>query len=104
MRQFIQRHQHRILGILSGFDRLRLRGTLRLLTNVGGLMSYLSLVGVLIKDFMAYAEGLTKRLRQTTEDNAQAAYGSFIRSNADCLASGTCGITVRKRRPIRTLL
>jgi hypothetical protein len=73
MRQFIQRHRDQILGFLSGFDRLRLRGTLRLLTSVGGMMSYLSLAGVLIKDFMGYAEELTKRLRQNTEENAQAA-------------------------------
>lgn len=72
MRQFIQRHRDQILGVLSGFDRLRLRGTLRLLTSVGGMMSYLSLAGVLIKDFMGYAEELTRRLRQTTEENAQA--------------------------------
>ena len=73
MRQFIQRHQDQMLGVLSGFDRMRFRGTLRLLTSVGGMMGYLSLVGVLIKDFMGYAEELTKRLRQTTEENAQAA-------------------------------
>ena len=73
MRQFIQRHRDQILGVLSGFDRLRLRGTLRLLTSVGGMMSYLSLAGMLIKDFMGYAEDLTRRLRQTTEENAQAA-------------------------------
>ena len=37
------------------------------------MMSYLSPAGVLIKDFMGYAEKVTKRLRQTTEENAQAA-------------------------------
>ncbi len=73
MRQFIQRHQDQMLGVLSGFDRMRFRGTLRLLTNVGGMMGFLSLVGVLLKDFMVYAEGVTKRLRQTTEERAQAA-------------------------------
>ena len=36
IRQFIQRHQDHILGVLSGFNRMRFRGTLRLLTNVGG--------------------------------------------------------------------
>jgi len=47
MRQFIQRHQDQMLGVLSGFDRMRFRGTLRLLTSVGGMMGYLSLVAVL---------------------------------------------------------
>jgi hypothetical protein len=73
MRQFIQRHQDQILGVLSGFDRMRFRGTLRWLTSVGGMMGFLSLVGVLIKDFMVYAEGVTKQLRQATEERARAA-------------------------------
>ncbi len=64
MRHFIQRNQDQILGVLSGFDRMRFRGTLRLLTSVGGMMAFLSLVGVLIKDFMVYAEGVTKQLRK----------------------------------------
>ena len=73
MRHFIQRHQGQILGVLSGFDRMRFRGTLRLLTSVGGMMAFLSEVGVQLKDFMAYAEGITQRLRKTTERLAEQA-------------------------------
>ena len=42
--------------MLSGWDRVRLRGMQRILANVGGMMSYLSHVGVWLKDF-----GATKR-------------------------------------------
>lgn len=73
VRQFIQRHGAEILGGLSGFDRMRFRGTLRLLTTVGGTMAFLSEVGVRLKDFMGYAEGITKRRRKTTEDLAERA-------------------------------
>jgi hypothetical protein len=73
MRQFIQQHQGDILGVLSGFDRMRFRGTLRLLTSVGGMMAFLSQVGIRLKDFMGYAEGVTQRLRKTTEALAQQA-------------------------------
>lgn len=73
MRQFIQRHGGKMPGVLSGFDRMRFRGTLRLLTSVGGMMAFLSVVGVRLKDFMAYAEEVTKRLRKTTERLAEQA-------------------------------
>jgi hypothetical protein len=73
MKGFIQRHGEKILGVLSGFDRMRFRGTLRLLTTVGGTMAWLSRAGVLIKDFMKFAETLTRQVRQATEENAAAA-------------------------------
>jgi hypothetical protein len=52
---------------------MRFRGTLRLLTSVGGTMAWLSRAGVLIKDFVKFAEGLTKQVRQATEESAAAA-------------------------------
>jgi len=73
MKGFIQRHGEKILGVLSGFDRMRFRGTLRLLTSVGGTMAWLSRAGVLIKDFVKFAENLTKQVRQATEEGAAAA-------------------------------
>ena len=41
MKSFLQRHHRQILGVLSGFNRLRFRGTLRTLANVPGVLSYL---------------------------------------------------------------
>lgn len=73
MRGFMQRHGEKILGVLSGFDRVRFRGTLRLLTSVGGTMAWLGRAGVLIKDFMKFAEEMTQQVREATEQNAIAA-------------------------------
>lgn len=72
MKNFIQRHKGKILGVLSGFDRLRFRGSLRLVSSVGGALTWLSSAGVLLKDFLPFAEGLTKRLRRSTEEFAEA--------------------------------
>jgi hypothetical protein len=41
MHEFIAKHQHQILGVLSGFDRLVLRGTLRSIAHVDGMKRYL---------------------------------------------------------------
>lgn len=63
MEKFLQRHGSDVTGVLSGFDRLRLRGSLRVLCNVGGMMSFLSAVGVLLKDFKQYSLGVTEQIR-----------------------------------------
>ena len=51
MGPFIQRHQDNVTGILSGFDRLVLRGTLRSLAYTAGMMNFLYEIGVLLKEF-----------------------------------------------------
>lgn len=63
MEEFLQRHASDVTGVLSGFDRLRLRGSLRVLCNAGGMMSFLSAVGVLLKDFKEYSLGVTEQIR-----------------------------------------
>ena len=73
MRQFVQRHQEQILGVLSGFDRMRFRGTLRLLQSEGGVATWLERVGVAVKDFLSFAEGLTKRFCRQADQLAEKA-------------------------------
>ena len=73
MKAFLQRFGAKILGVLSGFDRVRFRGSLRLLSNVGGTGAWLHSKGVLLKDFLGFAEGLTKQLRKRTEQIAEEA-------------------------------
>ena len=73
---FIARHGGAITGVLSGFDRLRFRGTLRTLQSVRGMMGYLSRVHVLLKDFKDYVTALSDRIRSRSQAIAQAAGGS----------------------------
>jgi len=73
MKSFLQRHGEKILGVLSGFDRLRFRGSLRMLCNVKGLGCWLYDAGILVKDFLPFAERATKQLRGTLERMAEAA-------------------------------
>jgi hypothetical protein len=73
MRQFVQRHADQILGVLSGFDRIRLRGSLRLFCTEGGVASWLQGAGVALTDFFKWAQGLTDRLRRRSEKIAREA-------------------------------
>ena len=59
-----------VVGTLSGFDRLRLRGTLSLLMSVGGMLAFLSRASVLLKEFGSYSEQVPMRLRKSLDQRA----------------------------------
>jgi hypothetical protein len=61
---FVQRHQANIIGVLHGWDRLRLQGTLRSLYHPSVMDYYLKQSGVLWKDFKTFVTDLTDRVRQ----------------------------------------
>jgi hypothetical protein len=67
MKGFIQRLGNNVLGVLSGFDRLRLRGTKRLLASVRGMASYLFQRQIFLNDFKAHALEITEQIRQATQ-------------------------------------
>jgi hypothetical protein len=72
MESFVSRHQHQIQGTISGLDRCRFLGSLRMLSFSQGLASVLSAAGVLLKDFGNYVEGLSQKIKQASETIAQA--------------------------------
>ena len=70
MEQFMQKYEGQVIGVLSGFDRLVLRGTLRALAVTCGMMDFLGRMGVLLKDFGAYVERTTGRLKEASREAA----------------------------------
>ena len=70
---FVAKHAADVSGVLHGFDRLRLRGTLPSLYNPSVLTRYLYLCHVLFKGFKAHAQALTDRILQAALDWAAAA-------------------------------
>lgn len=77
MERFLTRHHDRIVAILSGFDRLLFRGTLRSIAYVKGLDIFLSSHRVLYKDFGRFAEGVSDQLKAHAEAVAGAAKRPF---------------------------
>jgi len=73
MENFLQRHAGSVTGMLSGFDRVRLRGTIRLLANSNGLAAVLSYLGILLKDFKTYAMDLSEQLKSASLEVAMSA-------------------------------
>jgi hypothetical protein len=73
MEQFIRLHESATTGVLSGFDRVRFRGTLRWLACLSGMANFLWHARVLLKDFTEYAKQLTKQLAEASSRLAEAA-------------------------------
>jgi len=69
--QFLSKHAGAVIGVLSGFDRLVFRGTLRMLAHRAGMMAYLWAARVLLKDFAGHAEALTWQLKEASEELAR---------------------------------
>lgn len=73
MERFIQNHAKDVIGVLSGFDRLVLRGTLRGIIHPEGMKRYLWKVQVLLKDFKKHALAATERIQEAASRVALAA-------------------------------
>lgn len=63
MERFVTRYDNRLAGILTGFDRMLFRGTLRSISYPQGAEIWLSSRHVLLKEFAPYAQALTARVR-----------------------------------------
>jgi hypothetical protein len=69
MKRFIQRFSDKIIGVLSGFDRLILRGSLRQISyarNGKGLEGLLRHQQVLLKDFGRYVQTVSEQLKEAS--------------------------------------
>src|SRR5207253_2831415 len=61
-----------ISGVLSGWDRIRFRGTLRRIASLSGMGSFLSEQRILLKEFKDWALSLTGSVRGGVERLAEA--------------------------------
>ena len=78
MKRFLTKHENKIAGVLSGFDRLIFRGGIRGLLYEGGLAAYLNYKNILLKDFKVHAQSLTSELREKTEQYAASKERPYI--------------------------
>jgi len=72
MQEFIAKHQDKIAGTLSGFDRLVFRGHLRSIGHPRGMMTYLWFNQILLKDFGDHVADVTERLKEASLAEAKA--------------------------------
>ena len=80
---FVAQHQADVIGVLSGFDRLRFRGSLPPLYHPRTMDAYLQVKGLLFKDFKEFALDLTARIKAAAQRLAEVA-GRPFRYLASC--------------------
>jgi hypothetical protein len=93
MQQFIEKYRDEIMGVVSGFDRLVLRGSLRRL-NYGwwdaglkalvasGMEQYLWTNKVLFKDYASYVKRISERLKRESLRSFDQQQVRFLRNPA----------------------
>jgi len=72
MERFLKRHEGRITGIISGFDRILFRGSLRSISYGKGIQAWLACQGILMKDFASYAIRLSERIKEHAQEFAHS--------------------------------
>jgi hypothetical protein len=78
MERFLQRHASRILGSISGFDRVLFRGVLRSISYVQGLDYFMGNQRVGFKDFRGFVEKFSAGIKARAEQIAQRAGRPFL--------------------------
>ena len=71
MQRFLDRHADRIVGVLSGFDRVLFRGTLRMISHLRGMNMFLSHHSILHKEFGKFAERISSRVKARAKQYAE---------------------------------
>lgn len=68
MQQFTARFKQLIQGVVSGFDRLLFRGSLRQLNHPHGMEVYLYLNNILFKDYQQHVKAISARIKRASVD------------------------------------
>lgn len=71
MLDFMRQYNKNIIGAISGWDRIRFRGTIRWLSSTRGITTYLSKQKMLFKDFGRWAESITQNIRDKCAAQAE---------------------------------
>src|SRR6266851_3241507 len=71
MKEFIAKHKEEIAGVLSGFDRLVFRGTLRSISYPEGMMGYLGANQVRLTEFGRHLQGVSEQVKQACKAQAE---------------------------------
>lgn len=97
MERFLKRHHHRLIGVISGFDRMLFRGTLLSIIHSQGMAMYLSSQGVLLKDFGAFAQRVSRKIVHFAEQMARKSERPYIYLQSSAVSKEDCATRIAER-------
>ena len=101
MERFLTRHQARIDGTITGFDRILFRGTLRCLSHCQGMWVFLSSQRVLLKNFKNFALRLSTEISKHGESFAALIGRPYEYLNAASLSKEQLAREIMERDQIK---
>jgi hypothetical protein len=96
MERFLERHQDRVTGVLTGFDRVLFRGTLRSISYVEGLQRSLNCHSILYKDFGRFAQDVSQRIKDRALKVAEQAGRPYIYLGSSSLSKEATALDVAR--------
>src|ERR1700688_1904564 len=99
MKEFIAKHEKEITGVLSGFDRLVFRGTLRSISYPQGMMRYLWANQVRLTEFGEHVQRRSEQVKQACRAQAEALGRpvKYLVSAGECKEEVARGIAAREK-------
>lgn len=101
MEEFIQKYEGKVIGVLSGWDRVRFMGTLRMLSCVNGMLVYLSKAGVLLKDFGGFVEGKSDEMKEAIQTRAKELGRPVVYLNSSRISKEQTALEIAQRDGIK---
>lgn len=100
MQTFLARFASEIKGVLSGLDRVRFRGTLRRISSLRGMGTYLWEQQILLKNFKGWAMGLTDSVKQHTAEVAAQHGRSVIHLPSSATSKEEQALSIARREGV----
>src|SRR2546422_9434871 len=97
MQEFIAKHREEIAGVLSGFDRLVLRGTMRSISYAEGMMGYLWAKQVRLTEFGKHVLRVSERWKQACKAEALGRPVKYLVSAGESKEEVARGIAARDK-------
>ena len=100
MDAFLARFGEKVIGTLSGFDRLVLRGILRQLSHVSGMLAFLYHKKILLKELTEYFKDTTAQIKARAEALAQECDRPFDYIYSSQVRKDERALQILSQRPV----
>jgi hypothetical protein len=101
MERFLKRHASRILGSISGFDRILFRGVLRSISYVQGLDYFMGNQRVGFKDFRGFVEKFSAGIKARAEWIARKSGRPFLYVSSGAASKEALVRKVLEEKPVK---
>jgi len=98
--KILPNHQEKINGVLSTFDRIIFKGHLGFLYRAGNMSYFLNHQGILIKDFPAYAEKCTQKVKRHSKEIAASCGRPYIYHESPKTSKEQAALTILEKDPV----